>query len=77
MSLYDIVKNYDGALDLVVPVSGESRRKLFFFLTFKICFQVFFLFLGRQEKVKENWQRDLGVFPSRGNYLEEPQAAQT
>ena len=73
MSLYDIVKSYDGALDLVVPVSGESRRKLFFFLLiFKICFQAFFSFPERQEKVKENWQRDLGVFPSRGNYLEEP-----
>ena len=34
MSLYDIVKSYDGALDLVVPVSGESRRKLFIFSYF-------------------------------------------
>ena len=34
MSLYNIVNSYDGALDLVVPVSGESRRKLFIFSYF-------------------------------------------
>ena len=44
MSLYDIVNSYDGALDLVVPVSGERRRKLFFFLFLKSAFRRFFLF---------------------------------
>ena len=55
--------------------STGVRRKsaqAVFFLIFQICLQVFFSFPGRQEKVKENWQRDLGVFPSSGNYLEEP-----
>ena len=53
MSLYDIVKSYDGALDLVVSVSGESRRKLLFFSYLKICFQVFFLFPEGKRKGKK------------------------
>ena len=72
MSLYDIVKSYDGALDLVGTGLRRKSAQAVFFLIFKICFQAFFSFPGRQEKLKENWQRDLGVFPSRGNYLEEP-----
>ena len=63
MSLYDIVNSYDGALDLVVPVSGESRRKLFFFLFLKSAFRCFFLFPEGKTKWKKIGKGIWGFFP--------------
>ena len=53
MSLYDIVKSYDGALDLVGTGLRRKSAQAVFFLFLKSAFRRFFLF----PEGKRNWKK--------------------